>query len=133
MSTNSLSVKEVKRERLTIDAKGKILGRLSTDIAKALSGKTKSNYVPYLDLGDYVTVINAAQVKVTGNKESTKKYVRHSGFPGGYKEEILSDLRKRQPEDIITHAVKGMLPKGRLGREMLKKLRVYADKERKTA
>lgn len=133
MSTNSLSVKEVKRERLTIDAKGKILGRLSTDIAKALSGKTKSNYVPYLDLGDYVTVINAAQVKVTGNKESTKKYVRHSGFPGGYKEEILSDLRKRQPEDIITHAVKGMLPKGRLGREMLKKLRVYAEKERKTA
>lgn len=133
MPTNSLSVKEIKRERLVVDAKGKILGRLSTEIARSLSGKTKPNYVPYLDMGDYVTVVNAAQIKVSGNKEATKKYVRHSGFPGGYKEEILADLRKRQPEDIITHAVKGMLPKGRLGREMLKKLRVYAEKERKTS
>ena len=129
MSTNSMSAKDVKREKITVDAKGKILGRLSSDIAQTLSGKNKPNFVPYLDMGDFVTVINAAQVKVTGNKEATKKYIRHSGYPGGYKEEKLADLRKRQPADIITHAVKGMLPKGRLGRSMLTKLRVYAAKE----
>lgn len=126
MSTNNLSVKEIKRTWHLIDMKDQILGRVATKIATILMGKNKPSYVPYLDTGDFVVVINSAHVKVTGKKEKDKKYIRHSGYPGGYREEILGDLRSRRPEAIITHAVKGMVPKTKLGREMLKKLHVYA-------
>ena len=129
MSTNTVSAKEIKRNWHLIDAKNKVLGRLSTDVAKILTGKHKPNFVPYLDMGDNVVVVNAAQVKVTGKKESQKKYVRHSGYPGGLKVEKLSDLRIRKPEEIIIHAVKGMVPKNKLGRQMIKKLHVYKGSE----
>lgn len=129
MSTNKVSAKEIKRDWHLIDAKNKILGRLSTDIAKLLTGKHKPNFVPYLDLGDNVVVINASGVKVTGKKETQKKYVRHSGYPGGLRVEKLSDLRLRKPEEIIIHAVKGMVPKNKLGRQMLKKLHVFASSQ----
>lgn len=125
MSTNSVSAKDIKREWHLIDAKNKILGRLSTDVAKLLTGKNKPSFVPYLDMGDNVVVINASKVKVTGKKETQKRYIRHSGYPGGFKEEKLEQLRERKPEEIITHAVKGMVPKTKLGRVMLKKLHVY--------
>lgn len=126
MSTNVLFAKDIKRDWHLFDAKDAILGRLATSIAKLLMGKNKPNYVPYLDTGDNVVVINAKDVKVTGKKEAEKVYFRHSGFPGGDKREILSKLRKRKPEEIIIHAVKGMLPKNKLGRQMVKKLHVFA-------
>ena len=124
MSTNSFSSKDIKRETHTIDASGKILGRLATEIAKHLMGKNKPSFVPYLDNGDFVVVTNASGVKVTGKKTTDKKYVRHSGYPGGLKVETYDKLLVRRPEAIIEHAVKGMLPKNRLGRQMIKKLKV---------
>jgi large subunit ribosomal protein L13 len=134
MSTNVVSARSIKREVVEFDAKNKVLGRLASEIAQVLIGKTKSNYVPYLDMGDFVVVTNAALVKVTGNKENVKRYVRHSGYPGGYRDEVLATVRATKPEQIITHAVKGMLPKTKLGRQMIKKLTVYAAaKPRKTA
>lgn len=125
MSTNVLSAKDIKREWHVVDAKGKVLGRIATDIATMLSGKGKVSYVPYLDNGDFVVVTNAALVKVTGKKADQKKYVRHSGYPGGLKVEVFADLIKRKPEDVILHAVKGMLPKTKLGKKMIKKLHVF--------
>lgn len=125
MSTNILSAKDVKRESHVIDAQDQILGRLATTIATKLSGKDKPSYVPYLDCGDFVVVKNAAKIKVTGKKASQKRYVRHSGYSGGLKVDIFQDLIKRRPEAIIEHAVKGMLPKTKLGRVMIKKLKVY--------
>lgn len=126
MSTNVLSAKDIKRTWHQVDAKDQILGRLATGVATILMGKNKANFVPYLDNGDFVVVINAAQVKVTGKKNSQKKYVRHSGFPGGLRTEIFSDLQKRRPEAIIRHAVRGMLPKTKLGDKMIIKLYVYS-------
>lgn len=125
MSTNVLSAKDIKRTWHQVDAKDQTLGRLATGIATILMGKNKANFVPYLDNGDFVVVINASQVKVTGKKVSQKKYVRHSGFPGGLRTEIFSDLQKRRPEAIIRHAVKGMIPKTKLGDKMITKLYVY--------
>ena len=127
MSTHVLSAKDIKRVWHLVDAKGKILGRLATEIAQKLSGKTKIDFVPYLDLGDFVVVTNASYVKVTGKKSSQKKYVRHSGYPGGLKEELFDKLLNRKPEQIIRHAVLGMLPKTRLGKQMIKKLHIFAD------
>ena len=126
MSTNNLKASEIKRTWHLIDAKNKILGRLSTEIATLLMGKNKPNFVTYLDNGDYVVVINAEKVKVTGKKESQKVYTRHSGYPGGLRQTILSKVRAEKPEQIITHAVKGMIPKNKLGAVMIKKLHVYA-------
>lgn len=126
MSTNVVSAKDIKRSWYLIDAKNEVLGRLATDAATILMGKKKPQYVPYLDMGDNVVVINAAKVKVTGRKEAEKKYVRHSGYPGGLKTETLAQLRERRPADIITHAVKGMLPKSKLGKGMIKKLHVFS-------
>lgn len=125
MSTNILSAKDIKREAHVIDAEDQILGRLATTIATKLSGKDKPSYVPYLDCGDFVVVKNAAKIKVTGKKASQKRYVRHSGYSGGLKVEIFQDLIKRRPEAVIEHAVRGMLPKTKLGRVMIKKLKVY--------
>lgn len=125
MSTNALKASEIKRDWHLIDAKGKILGRLSTEIATLIMGKNKPNFVSYLDNGDYVVVINAKQIKVTGKKETQKVYTRHSGYPGGLRQETLAKLRVRKPEEIIRHAVKGMIPKTKLGADMIAKLHVY--------
>lgn len=125
MSTNVLSVKDIKREWHFIDAKDLILGRLATDIATRLMGKNKPSFVPYLDTGDFVVITNASKVKTTGKKAATKTYFRHSGYPGGDRVEVFSDLLKNKPEEIIKHAVKGMLPKTKLGKRMMKKLYVY--------
>ncbi len=129
MSTNVLSAKDIKRDWHLIDAQGKILGRLATEVAVKLSGKHKAMRVPYLDTGDFVVVTNASGVKVTGKKAQQKKYVRHSGYPGGLREEVFNKLILRRPEEIIRHAVRGMLPKTSLGRAMIKKLHVFAGNE----
>jgi large subunit ribosomal protein L13 len=116
------------RERnwLLVDATGLTLGRLSTQIADALRGKTKPEYTPHCDTGDFVVVINAEKIAVTGNKRAAKKYYRHSGYPGGIKERTLNEMLERRPEEVIRHAVKGMLPRNRLARKQLTKLKVYA-------
>jgi len=130
MNTNRLSIKDIKREKHTIDASGKILGRLSTEVAKLLMGKHKPSFVPYLDTGDFVVVKNASKIKLTGKKMTDKKYISHSGYPGGLKVETFGNMLKRKPEFIVEHAVKGMLPKGRLGKLMFKKLEVFAGEEK---
>lgn len=124
MSTNIMSAKDIKREQHVIDLNGQILGRKATEIARLLMGKHKPNYVPYLDSGDFVTVKNAAKVKVTGKKERQKKYIRHSGFPGGLKVETFDKLIVRRPEEVIRHAVWGMLPKNKLRSKMITRLKV---------
>ncbi len=126
MSTNSLSIKDVKRNWHLIDAKGKVLGRLATDVAIKLMGKDKPEFVPYLDTGDFVVITNAAKVKITGKKAEQKKYIRHSGYPGGYKEETFAKLIERRPEEVIRHAVVGMLPKTKLAKKMISKLHIFA-------
>jgi len=127
--TKSTKISELKREWHLIDVKNKILGRVSSDIALLLMGKAKSNFVRNLDLGDYVVVINAKSVKVTGKKETDKNYYRHSGFPGGFKSETLQELRERRPTEIVTRAVSGMLPQNRLKKQMLKRLYVFEGQE----
>lgn len=129
MSTNVISAKNIKREKHIIDASGKILGRLATEIATLLMGKNKPSFVPYLDTGDYVMVTNASKIKVSGKKSKDKVYTRHSGYPGGLKVEKFDKLIERRPEYIIEHAVKGMLPHNKLGRQMIKKLKVYKGEE----
>lgn len=123
--TNPTKLSDIKREWHLIDVKDKILGRSATQIATLLMGKSKPDFVRNLDMGDYVVVLNAKNVKVTGKKESLKKYIRHSGYPGGLKSETLSDLRGRNPEEIIIHAVAGMIPQNRLKARMLKRLYVF--------
>ncbi|MEX0622222.1 MAG: 50S ribosomal protein L13 [Candidatus Woykebacteria bacterium] len=117
--------KTVERDWLLIDAKNKVLGRLSTRIAIFLMGKHKPNWQPYLDVGDNVIVLNAAKVSVTGKKGKQKEYFRYSGYPGGLKRETFEKLQNRKPEEIIRHAVAGMLPKNKLGAAMIKKLFIY--------
>lgn len=114
-----------KKDWYLINAKNKILGRLSTRIAKILMGKEKTSFVRYLDKGDNLVVINASKVVVSGNKEEDKKYYRYSGYPSGLKVTNLASLREKKPEDIIYHSVSGMLPKNKLGKSMIKKLYVY--------
>lgn len=129
MSTNVLSAKDIKREKHIIDASGKILGRLATEVARILMGKHKANYVPYLDTGDFVVVTNASKVKISGKKAQTKTYTRHSGYPGGLKVETFDKMIQKKPEFIIEHAVKGMLPHNKLGKTMIKKLKIFAKEE----
>ncbi len=129
MKTYSPKAKEIKREWHLIDAKDKILGRLATQIAQLLMGKNKPYFTRYLDCGDYVVVINAKEVKVTGKKEKQKIYYHHSGYPGGLKETPLWMLREKFPERIITKAVSGMLPKNKLRANMLGRLKVQPRKE----
>lgn len=117
---------EVQREWYVVDATGKTLGRLATGIARILRGKHKPNYSPMIDVGDYVIVINAEKVRVTGRKLTEKFYYRHSGYPGGFKQFSLRDMLARHPTRVIEYAVRGMLPKNALGRRMFKKLKVYA-------
>lgn len=126
MGTNVFSAKSIKREKYVIDARGKILGRLATEAATLLMGKNKPSFVPYLDTGDFVVVTNASQVKVTGKKIKDKVYTRHSGYPGGLNIETFDKLIQRRPEYIIEHAISGMLPRSKLGKKMIKKLKVYS-------
>ncbi len=116
----------VKRDWYVVDAAGKTLGRLATEIAIRLRGKHKPEYTPFVDTGDYIIVINAAKVAVTGNKVTDKIYYSHTGFPGGIKSVPFKDMIASKPEMVIQSAVRGMLPKGPLGRAMFKKLKVYA-------
>lgn len=120
---------EVNREWLLVDAEGKTLGRLATQIAMILRGKHKPQYTPHVDVGDFVVVINADKVQLTGNKAATKVYHKHSGFPGGLKETSYQVAMEKHPERVIEHAVKGMMPKGTLGRQQGMKLKVYAGPE----
>lgn len=127
VGTQSTTLSDIKREWHLIDLKGKTLGRAATEIALLLMGKNKPYFVRNLDCGDYVVIINAKDVEVTGKKEGTKVYYRHSGFPGGFRQETLKELRERRPEEIIRRAVKGMLPGNKLQKTMLKRLFVSAD------
>lgn len=129
MKTFMAKKEEVKREWYVVDAKGKVLGRLASEIAKILRGKHKPIFTPHVDTGDFVIVINAKDVVLTGKKENQKMYFFHSGYPGGDRLISAKELRAKAPERMIYLAVKGMLPKGPLGRKMLKKLKVYAGPE----
>lgn len=129
MKTVSVRTEDVRRDWLVIDAENQTLGRLATAVASRLRGKHKPEFTPHVDTGDYIIVVNADKIRVTGNKEDGKKYYRHSGFPGGIKETTLGKMRESHPERIIEKAVKGMLPKNPLGRAMYRKLKVYAGAE----
>lgn len=129
MKTYSQKPSEVTRRWVLIDAKDLPLGRLATEIAKYLIGKYKPTYTPHIDGGDYVVVINAADVPVTGNKEEAKIYYRHSGFPGGIKDATLKEVREKFPERVIENAVKGMLPKNKLSPERMQRLKVFPGSE----
>jgi large subunit ribosomal protein L13 len=120
---------ERQRDWLVVDATGQTLGRLATRIADALRGKRKPEYTPHVDTGDFVIVVNAEKISVSGNKLTDKKYYRHSGYPGGLKVRTLAEQLERRPEEVIRHAVKGMLPRNRLARKQLTKLKVYAGPE----
>ena len=127
MKTYTAKTAEIEREWFVVDAEGKTLGRLASEIAQILKGKHKPTYSPHLDCGDYVIVINAEKVHVTGRKLDQKMYYRHSGYPGGLTEINLRRQLETHPDRVILAAVKGMLPKNKLGRRMIKKLKVYAD------
>ena len=131
MKTFSAKPETAEHGWFVVDAEGKVLGRLATEIARRLRGKHKAVYTPHVDTGDYIIVVNAEKVRVTGNKETDKMYHRHSGYPGGLKSVSLDKVRAEHPERIIESAVRGMLPKGPLGRDMYRKLRVYAGTEHK--
>ncbi len=120
---------EVERKWYVIDAEGKNLGRLASEVASILRGKKKPIYTPHVDTGDYVIIVNADKIAVTGNKMKQKIYKHHTGYPGGLKEITLEKLLAKKPEEVLRHAIKGMLPKGRLGRQMYTKLKVYAGPE----
>ena len=126
MKTFSATPSSIKREWFVVDATDKVLGRLASEIAKRLRGKHKPEYTPHADTGDYIIVVNAENVKVTGNKFKDKIYYRHSGYPGGLKSITFEDLRIKYPTAAVEHAIKGMLPKGPLGRAMFRKLKVYS-------
>ena len=127
MSTYSIKANEIKRDWYLVDANGKTLGRLASAIAIRLRGKHKPEYTPHMDTGDYIVVVNAGKIHVTGNKMAAKTYYRHSGYPGGIKSISLEKMLAKDPSKALEIAVKGMLPKGPLGRQMFRKLKVYSD------
>ena len=133
MSTQIAKACEVKREWFVVDMEGKVLGRAASEIAKILSGKNKAIYSPSVDTGDYVVVVNAEKLQLTGNKQSDKMYYHHTGYPGGIRSISADKLLVKKPEDLVIKAVRGMLPKNKLGRQMLKKLKVYAGSEHNNA
>lgn len=133
MKTFTATPSTIKRDWFIIDATGKTLGRLATEVARRLRGKHKPEYTPHMDTGDYIVVINAKDIHVTGNKRKDKMYYHHTGFPGGIKSISFEKLLAKKPEQIIEKAVKGMLPKGPLGRDMYRKLKVYANAQHKHA
>ena len=120
---------EVERKWYVIDAEGKTLGRLASEIARVLRGKNKPQYTPHVDVGDFVVVVNAQKVVVTGKKAEQKVYRRHSGYPGGMKETSYGRMLERRPEEIVRRAVYGMMPKSRLARQQMRKLKIYAGPE----
>jgi large subunit ribosomal protein L13 len=126
MKTYVAKPSERERNWLVVDATGQTLGRLATQIAEHLRGKRKPEYTPHIDVGDFVIVVNAEKIAVTGRKREQKRYWRHSGYPGGIRSRTLTEMLDRRPEEVIRLAVKGMLPRTRLGRAQLKKLKVYA-------
>ena len=126
MKTYQATPKDRERVWYVVDAENKTLGRLATQIANVLRGKRKATYTPHIDVGDFVIVVNAEKVAVTGKKREDKRYWRHSGYPGGIRFQTLGDLLEKRPEEVIRKAVKGMLPRNRLGRQQLRKLKIYA-------
>lgn len=133
MTTKSTKPAEVTRDWYLVDATGKTLGRLASEIARRLRGKHKAEYTPHVDTGDYIVVVNAEKIHVTGNKMKKKLYHHHTGFIGGIKTASLEKVLQTNPERVIEKAVKGMMPRGPLGREMYSKLKVYAGTEHKHA
>ncbi|WP_406834153.1 50S ribosomal protein L13 [Morganella morganii] len=129
MKTFTAKPESVQRDWFVVDATGKTLGRLATELARRLHGKHKAEYTPHVDTGDYIIVLNAEKVAVTGNKRTDKVYYRHTGYVGGIKQATFEEMIARHPERVIEIAVKGMLPKGPLGRAMYRKLKVYAGNE----
>ena len=129
MNTFSAKPAEVRRDWFVVDATGKTLGRLSTEIAHRLRGKHKPEYTPHVDTGDYIVVVNAEKIRVTGNKKKDKMYHHHTGYIGNLKSKSLETMLEEHPERVLQKAVKGMLPKGPLGRQMFKKLRVFKGPE----
>ena len=125
--TKTISAKDVNQQWWLLDAKDQVLGRFASEVAQVLRGKHRTDYSPNIYMGDAVIVINAEKIRVTGNKSETKKYFRHSGFPGGVKYESFSELMKNDCDKVVLNAVKGMLPKNKLGREISKHIRVYKD------
>lgn len=129
MKTYTPKASEIEREWRVVDADGATLGRLATQVAAILRGKHRASFSPHLDTGDPVIIVNAARIRVTGKKLQDKLYVRHSGYPGGFRSETLERLLQRRPEEVIRRAVRGMLPQNRLGEKMIRKLHVYAGAE----
>lgn len=129
MKTYSAKPQDITAGWYLVNAQGKVLGRLAAEIAKRLRGKHKPEYTPHMDVGDYIVVVNAADIVVTGNKTKDKKYYDHSGFPGGIYERTFEVMQQKKPGEALVRAVKGMLPKGPLGYKMLKKLKVYGGAE----
>lgn len=129
MNTRSFKKSDIQETWILLDAKGKTLGRFAAQIAKILSGKNKPEYTPNADMGDFVVVVNAKDIHVTGKKEEQKRYYRHSGYPGGIKSKLLGEMLDDSASEVIKSAVKGMLPKSKLGRKMFTKLKVYEDSE----
>ena len=127
MKTFTLKAKDIKKNWYLVDAKDQVLGRLSSKVAQLIRGKQKPEFTPHLDMGDFVIVINAEKVKVSGSKEKNKTYWHHTGFPGGQKRLSPNQMLAKDGTSLIRHAVKGMLPKGRLGRTLLTKVKVYTD------
>ena len=129
MKTQSFKQSDIEQSWILIDAKDKTLGRLASTLASRLRGKHRPEYTPNADLGDYIVVINANKINVTGDKLNQKNYFKHSGYPGGIKSRSLDEVIKNSPEDVIRMAVKGMLPKNKLGKKMLTKLKIYKDND----
>jgi large subunit ribosomal protein L13 len=129
MKTYIEKKENVEQKWWIIDAKDKVLGRVATTVASVLRGKHKPTYTPFVDMGDYVVIINAAKVKITGNKSNSKIYYRHTGYPGGIKERTFSEIMKKDPSFVIRYAIKGMLPHNRLGRRQLLHVKIYAGEE----
>ena len=126
VKTYSIKADEIHKDWFVADAENKALGRLASKVAQTLKGKHKPTYTPHMDMGDFVVVVNAEKIRVSGNKEMQKTYFSHSGYPGGTKEVDLYTMRRRHPERVIQNAVKGMLPHNRLGRQMMRNLKIYS-------
>ena len=127
--TRFIHTEDVDRKWYIVDAKDRVLGRMATEIAKVIRGKNKAIFTPNMDTGDFVVVVNADKVRVTGKRENLKQYIRHSGYPGGQKVTSFKEMMKKKPEFVVESAVKGMLPKNRLGRKLIKKLKVYSGED----
>lgn len=127
--TRFIRTEDADRKWYIVDAKDRVLGRMATEIAKVIRGKNKAIFTPNMDTGDFVVVVNADKVRVTGKRENLKQYIRHSGYPGGQKVTSFKEMMKKKPEFVVESAVKGMLPKNRLGRKLIKKLKVYSGED----